>query len=180
MGTWSAGWKSKECTNCTNKQENIDYWVDNVKGTLSDFSTYIGNGSANDCDWKCDANKGLEKHGDICKCRANTHLEWGTCIANTSNGQCNLRRQPSGNWVKIWATTYSRIWNPDLDNPNYKGTWSAPATKSWVYVENATSLSPCQWSCVTGYEPSGNTCVKKAVAVTGALCSECYCSCWWY
>lgn len=168
VGTWSAGWKSKECTNCTNKQENIDYWVDNVKGTLSDFSTYIGNGSANDCDWKCDANKGLEKHGDICKCRANTHLEWGTCIANTSNGQCNLRRQPSGNWVKIWATTYSRIWNPDLDNPNYKGTWSAPATKSWVYVENATSLSPCQWSCATGYEPSGNTCVKKAVAVTGA------------
>lgn len=168
VGTWSAGWKSKECTNCTNKQENIDYWVDNVKGTLSDFSTYIGNGSANDCDWKCDANKGLEKHGDICKCRANTHLEWGTCIANSSNGQCNLRRQPSGNWVKIWATTYSRIWNPDLDNPNYKGTWSAPATKSWVYVENATSLSPCQWSCATGYEPSGNTCVKKAVAVTGA------------
>lgn len=168
VGTWSAGWKSKECTNCTNKQENIDYWVDNVKGTLSGFSTYIGNGSANDCDWKCDANKGLEKHGDICKCRANTHLEWGTCIANTSNGQCNLRRQPSGNWVKIWATTYSRIWNPDLDNPNYKGTWSAPATKSWVYVENATSLSPCQWSCATGYEPSGNTCVKKAVAVTGA------------
>lgn len=171
VGTWSAGWKSKECTNCTNKQENIDYWVDNVKGTLSDFSTYIGNGSANDCDWKCDANKGLEKHGDICKCRANTHLEWGTCIANTSNGQCNLRRQPSGNWVKIWATTYSRIWNPDLDNPNYKGTWSAPATKSWVYVENATSLSPCQWSCATGYEPSGNTCVKKAVAVTG-VCAQ--------
>lgn len=168
VGTWSAGWKSKECTNCTNKQENIDYWVDNVKGTLSDFSTYIGNGSANDCDWKCDANKGLEKHGDICKCRANTHLEWGTCIANTSNGQCNLRRQPSGNWVKIWATTYSRIWNPDLDNPNYKGTWSAPATKSWVYVENATSLTPCQWSCATGYEPSGNTCVKKAVPVKGA------------
>ena len=168
VGTWSAGWKSKECTNCTNKQKNIDYWVDNVKGTLSDFSTYIGNGSANDCDWKCDANKGLEKHGDICKCRANTHLEWGTCIANTSSGQCNLRRQPSGNWVKVWATTYSRIWNPDLDNPNYKGTWSAPATKSWVYVENATSLSPCQWSCATGYEPSGNTCVKKAVAVTGA------------
>ena len=168
VGTWSAGWKSKECTNCTNKQKNIDYWVDNVKGTLSDFSTYIGNGSANDCDWKCDANKGLEKHGDICKCRANTHLEWGTCIANTSNGQCNLRRQPSGNWVKIWATTYSRIWNPDLDNPNYKGTWSAPATKSWVYVENATSLSPCQWSCATGYEPSDNTCVKKAVPVKGA------------
>jgi hypothetical protein len=37
-----------------------------------------------------------------------------------------------------------------------------------VYVENATSLSPCQWSCATGYEPSDNTCVKKAVPVKGA------------
>ena len=74
VGTWSAGGKNV-CANCTNKPEQIEYSVNNVNYSLSNFSSYTSNGSANDCEWKCDASKGLEKNGNLCKCRSNQHLE---------------------------------------------------------------------------------------------------------
>lgn len=162
VGTWSAGWKSKECTNCTNKPEQIEYSVNNVNYSLSNFSSYTSNGSANDCEWKCDANKGLEKHGDICKCRANEHLEWGKCIANSTRAHCANPAPANDEGVIKGKSDYDRQWVGE------RNRGSRSVTHSWTYRENVSSPGICQWSCKTGYERNGNTCVKKAVPVNGA------------
>lgn len=162
VGTWSAGWKSKECTNCTNKPEQIEYSVNNVKYSLSNFSSYTSNGSANDCEWKCDASKGLEKHGNLCKCRSNEHLEWGKCSANTMKAHCTNPAPANDEGVIKGKSDYDRQWIGD------RNRGSRSVTHSWTYRENVSSPGICQWSCKTGYERSGNTCVKKAVPVNGA------------
>lgn len=165
VGTWSAGWKSKECTNCTNKPEQIEYSVNNVNYSLSNFSSYTSNGSANDCEWKCDANKGLEKHGDICKCRANEHLEWGKCIANTMKAHCANPAPANDEGVIKGKSDYDRQWVGDRN----KGSWST--TKNWEFVESFIPPRACQWSCKAGYKRSGNTCVKNINPQSG-ICGK--------
>lgn len=162
IGTWSAGWKSKECTNCTNKPEQIEYSVNNVNYSLSNFSSYTSNGSANDCEWKCDASKGLEKNGNLCKCRSNQHLEWGKCIANSIKAHCVNPAPANDEGVIKGKSEYDRQWGGD------RNRGSRSVTHSWTYRENVSSPGICQWSCKTGYERNGNTCVKKAVPVNGA------------
>ncbi len=162
VGTWSAGWKSKECTNCTNKPEQIEYSVNNVNYSLSNFSSYTSNGSANDCEWKCDASKGLEKNGNLCKCRSNQHLEWGKCIANSTRAHCANPAPANDEGVIKGKSDYDRQWIGE------RNRGSRSVTHSWTYRENVSSPGICQWSCKTGYERSGNTCVKKAVPVNGA------------
>lgn len=165
VGTWSAGWKSKECTNCTNKPEQIEYSVNNVNYSLSNFSSYTSNGSANDCEWKCDASKGLEKNGNLCKCRANTHLEWGTCIANTMKAHCANPAPANDEGVIKGKSDYDRQWVGDRN----KGSWST--TKNWEFVESFIPPRACQWSCKAGYKRSGNTCVKNINPQSG-ICEK--------
>ncbi len=165
IGTWSAGWKSKECTNCTNKPEQIEYSVNNVKYSLSNFSSYTSNGSANDCEWKCDASKGLEKNGNLCKCRANTHLEWGKCIANTMRAHCANPAPANDEGVIKGKSDYDRQWVGDRN----KGSWST--TKNWEFVESFIPPRACQWSCKAGYKRSGNTCVKNINPQSG-ICEK--------
>lgn len=161
VGTWSAGGKNV-CANCTNKPEQIEYSVNNVKYSLSNFSSYTSNGSTNDCEWKCDASKGLEKNGNLCKCRSNEHLEWGKCIANSMKAHCTNPAPANDEGVIKGKSDYDRQWIGD------RNRGSRSVTHSWTYRENVSSPGICQWSCKTGYERSGNTCVKKAVPVNGA------------
>lgn len=165
VGTWSAGWKSKECTNCTNKPEQIEYSVNNVNYSLSNFSSYTSNGSANDCEWKCDASKGLEKNGNLCKCRSNEHLEWGTCIANTMRAHCANPAPANDEGVIKGKSDYDRQWVGDRN----KGSWST--TKNWEFVESFIPPRACQWSCKAGYKRSGNTCVKNINPQSG-ICEK--------
>ena len=51
---------------------------------------------------------------------------------------------------------YDRQWVGD------RNRGSRSVTHSWTYRENVSSPGICQWSCKTGYERSGNTCVKPA------------------
>lgn len=161
VGTWSAGGKNV-CANCTNKPEQIEYSVNNVNYSLSNFSSYTSNGSANDCEWKCDASKGLEKNGNLCKCRSNEHLEWGKCIANSTRAHCANPAPANDEGVIKGKSDYDRQWIGE------RNRGSRSVTHSWTYRENVSSPGICQWSCKTGYERSGNTCVKKAVPVNGA------------
>jgi len=117
--------------------------------------------------------------GNVCSAPPNATA---TCSAGGCQWTCNTGYRQEGNGCVIVVNTYNcQGTAPTTTAGTIKGpSLTTDPNQSWTYDEAATTSTPCQWKCESGYRREGNGCVvvpgctspEAAVGETGTQFCE--------